>query len=102
MPEVVRAEVRQLMLLEIGPHVLGGIEFGSVGRQIESFDAALESPQIILYDSAAMPGQAVPNQQDGVGDLFGQMADEIEHLLLAHVALVQAEVELRSEERRVG
>jgi len=40
--------------------------------------------------------EAVPDQQDGLADLFVEMANEIEHLLLARGSVVNMEVDCQS------
>lgn len=63
--EVARAEVGDLVLLQVAPDVLRGIEFGSVAGQALDLNVALQTLQIILDDSAAMPAKA-KTQRDRV------------------------------------
>ena len=94
MPKIAGTEVGQLMLLQLGPDVLGGIQLRSVSRKIEGGDLPAQGGEVILDQTAAVCGQAVPNEQDGLANLCVEVADEVEHFLFAHRSFVKAEVEL--------
>ena len=63
LPEVLRAEVRQLMLFPVRPQILDWVQFRGVARKI----LQPQTSSLLLYKfphlAAAMAGQAIPNDQ---------------------------------------
>jgi hypothetical protein len=82
------------MLLEVSPDVFDRVQFRSVGRQIERFNLSVQAGEVILNDATTVSGQAIPNEQDRVADLLGEVLHKIAHFLLSHVSFVQSEIEL--------
>ena len=76
------------------------IQLGGVGRQIVHLDIALQGGHVVRNHAAAVPGQAVPDQQHRPVDLFPEMLYEIPDFLFPHGSLVQAEVELPQRDPR--
>jgi hypothetical protein len=64
------------MLLEVSPDRFGGIQLGSIGWQKEGFNLAVQAGKVILHDTAAVPRQTIPDEQDAMADLFRQMRDK--------------------------
>ena len=55
--ESARAEVAELMLLQMSPDVLGWVELGGVSRQVFQLDRSFEALNVIAHKLTAMSGQ---------------------------------------------
>lgn len=72
-----RGEVRQGVLLEIGPEGLHGVEFGSVGRKQDAVESAA-SVEELPDGSGAVSRKAVPHQQQRAAKVGCQIAQKFD------------------------
>ncbi len=75
--EVVRTEVRQLVMLPIGPDVLHRIEFRRVGGQVLKIDPASLTGDKLPHQPAAMGLRTIPDHQQLARQVAQQMAQEV-------------------------
>ena len=92
--EVMRAEVRQLVMFPIAPDVLHRIEFRSVGRQIVQRQAAPLAGDKLPDQVAAMSLGTIPDYQPSARQMTQQLGKEVHHLRGADGALVKLEIEV--------
>ncbi len=100
LPVVLGANVRQFVLLPVGPDVLHRVQFGRVGRQIGRGDPALQTGDVVLHQPAAVRGQTVPHHQQGQAQVAHQGLQKVQHLLLLYRTRVDPKVELPHGEPR--
>ena len=86
-------QVADLMGLEVPPHVLDGIEFGSVGRQPFNHDASGGAGNVVLDQAAAMDRGTVPDDAQFPRDMPLQVSEELDDLGTLDAAGVDLEVE---------
>ena len=94
MPEIARAEVRQLVLFQLRPDVLRRVQFRRVRWQIVDLDLSVQCLDVVVNQAAAMAGQPIPDQQHRTMNLLPKVLDKIEDFCFAHCSRVQAEVKL--------
>lgn len=92
--EVLRAKVRQLVLLPVTPDVFDGVEFRGIGRQELELDVAVLTIDVLFDESAAMRRQTVPDNQQFARDLSLEVSQERHDLGPADGAGKQPEIEL--------
>jgi hypothetical protein len=68
-PEVSGTEVREFVMLELTPEVLGGVEFRSIGGKPFHLDAPLLGFDELPNESAPMSRQTVPYDEDVARDM---------------------------------
>jgi hypothetical protein len=68
-PEVSGTEVREFVMLEMTPEVLGGVEFRSIGGKPFHLDGPLLGFDELPNESAPMSRQTVPNDEDVARDM---------------------------------
>ena len=94
LPEVGRAEVRQFVLLPVGPQILDRVEFRRIARKI--FQP--QTSALLLYElphrAAAMTGQSVPNDQQLAGNVPQQVREKLDDLRAADRSRKQPEIEV--------
>jgi hypothetical protein len=88
-----RAEVGKLMLLQITPNVLSGVELGRVARQRFNLNGAVEPVKIAAHQAAAMGRQSVPDDEQLTLDLSFEGAQKLDDLRAFDRAGKQTEVE---------
>jgi len=91
--ESTRAEVAQLMLLQMSPDVLRGVELGCVGWEVFELDRAFEALDVVAHELAAVSGQAVPNHQHFTSDLPPQGVEKLNQLRTLDRTWKESEVE---------
>lgn len=93
MAEIVRAEVRDLVLFEMSPDVFGWIEFWGIGRKEMKLESAVLFVDEIANRVAAVNAQAVPNNQQIAGDVAQQVPQKLNRLGGADGAGEKLEIE---------
>lgn len=93
-PEIAGADVRQFVLLQIGPDILDRIQFRRVGRQPVNLDSAFERVEIVPDQLAAMRGQAIPNDREFAGDGAQQVGQEDDDVFAANRFFKDLEIEI--------
>ena len=73
LPEVLRAEVWQLVMFPVAPDVLCRIQLGGVCGQVFERDPATLGADVLAHEAATVRGEAVPDDQQ----LAGQMPLEV-------------------------
>jgi hypothetical protein len=91
--EVVRAEVGDLMLLEVAPDVFGRIEFGGIGGKEMKFEATGLLGGKIADRATVMDAQTIPDNQQIAGDVAQQVPQKLDGLRGANRAGEKLEVE---------
>ncbi len=91
--ESARAEVAQLMLLQVPPDVLRRVEFGCIGGQVLELDRTFETFDVVAHELTAVSGQAVPDHQNLASDLPTQRVKKFNQLLSLDRPRIESEVE---------
>ena len=78
--EVAGAAIGELVVLEMPPDVLGGVELRGIARELLDLDGALEGFEVPAHQRAAMRGQAVPDHEQGLADLSAERVQELDDL----------------------
>jgi len=63
LPEIVGAQVGQLMLLPVAPQVLHRVEFRGISRETFHPDFTVQTSQVLTHQAAAVGGHAVPDDE---------------------------------------
>jgi len=98
--QVARAEVGQLALYEIAPDVFGRIEFRRIGGQRLDPDFPIQAIQIVLHQTAAVNGCAIPNHRELAADVPLEMFEELNDLRALDRAGVESEIEVPESQTR--
>jgi hypothetical protein len=88
-----RDEVGDLMGFELPPHILDGIEFGSVSGQPFDHDASLGGSHMVFDQGAAMDRSAIPEDQHFPWDVALEVSEEFDHLRALDAAGMDLEIE---------
>ena len=91
----VEAQIGDLVLFEIGPDRLNGIEFRGIGRQARNRNMAVQLYEPGVEFSAAMDGSTIPDDQQRFLDLALEGTEKFDDLLGANGPGKEPEVELR-------
>ena len=86
-------EVADLVCLEIAPHVLDGIEFGSIGRQAFDHDVSSGAGHVVLNQAAAVDRRTVPDDGPFSRYMPLEVPEELDDLGSLDAAGVDLEVE---------
>jgi hypothetical protein len=78
--EVMRAEVRQLVMFPITPDVFHRIEFRGIGRQVVQRQAAPLAGDKLPDQVAAMSLGALPDYQQSARQMTQQVREKVHHL----------------------
>lgn len=89
-----RAEVSHHVRLPVAPHILNGVEFWRVGGQPLNPDAPLLRRDPILYRTAAMSWQIIPDHQQAALELTLKLPEEVDDLLGPDRSGIQTKIEL--------
>ena len=89
---VLRAAVRKLVALEVAPHILVGIELGTVRRQMVNRDPRMRDDEVPGC-TGRVRAQPIPHQFDGTADVAQQVAHESDGVATADGVTVKLEVE---------
>ena len=92
--EVLGAEVGQFVLLGVAPDVFDRIEFGRVGWQVFQMDLSVCARHEVAHRSAAMNGQAVPDNQQPSADVPLQVLQKLDDLWRFDAAGKKPEVKI--------
>jgi hypothetical protein len=90
LPIVLGTNIRQFVLLPVGPDVLHRIQFRSVGGKILDLDSAIELDEIVAHQTAAVGRQAVPDQKQRLANVPHQRLQKIDDLRTPDRTDVQA------------
>src|SRR5208283_4156172 len=90
--DVARAQVGNLVLLQVRPDRFDRVELGRVGRQVSKREASLLSFEPRAYLSALVDSGAIPNHQQLFADLLVQGAKELDDLFALDRTIEEAEV----------
>ena len=90
----VQALIGDLVLLEVRPDRLDGIELGRIGQQARYGDMSVLFFEPSFDEARAMGGDAIPNNQQRPFDLALKGAKKLDDLLGADGASEEAEIEL--------
>ena len=88
-----RTEVRKLVMFPVTPDVLHGVELGRVPRQRLQRDPAALSADVLLHDTAAVRGQAVPDDEELAAQMALQVPEEFDDLRPFDRSREESEVE---------
>src|SRR5574337_1209049 len=91
--QVSRAQVGDLVLLQVGPDRFDRIQFGGVGRQEGNRDPAVLLFEPLPHAPTLVRADAVPNDQQLVPDLALESAQEFDDLFASDCTVDEAEVE---------
>ena len=91
----VEAQIGDLVLFEIGPDRLNGIEFRGIGRQARNRNMAVQLYEPGVEFSAAMDGSTIPDDQQRLLDLALEGTEKFDDLLGANGPGKEPEVALR-------
>lgn len=97
-PGMLGDQVGDLMSLEVPPHVFGGVELWSVGRQALDFDAATSAGQVFAHQDRAVDARAVPEDQDFAADAALEVTEELHHLRALDASGVDLKVEAQDRQ----
>src|SRR5450759_2081838 len=78
--EVPSAAIGQLVVLEMTPDVLSGIELGRIGWQLLDLNGAVERFDVFTHECRAMCGKTVPDNQQGIAQLMPEGVEELDDL----------------------
>ena len=92
--KILRAQIGQFMLLAISPDVFHRVEFRSVSRQILQKDLSTLRRHKLAHQTAAMGGQAIPNNRQLGADVSLKMFEKLDHLRGLDAAGEESEVEI--------
>ena len=82
------------MLFAMAPDIFHGVQFGGVGGKIFQFNGAALIGHEVAHQSAAMSGQAVPNNDQPFWNMSAQVAQELDDLRPFDAAGKQLKVEV--------
>src|SRR6266851_5372082 len=82
------------MLLPVTPDVLDRVELRRVGRKIGSVNPTLQGGNVVLHQPAAMAGQAIPHDQQGLVQVAHQGRKKIHDLFLLDAPGIDSKVEV--------
>jgi len=91
---ILGTEVRQGMSFQMAPDVFGGIEFRRVSRQLRQNDLTVGTLHVITHFSAAVHGQAVPDDQQSPANLAAQVTQKLHRLPALDGAAKETKVKL--------
>jgi hypothetical protein len=79
--EILGTEVRQVVLLPVGPEVLDGIELGRIGRQELQLDVSALGFDPVAHQTAAMSLQTIPDDEQLAScQMPAQVLEEVDDL----------------------
>src|ERR1043165_2915731 len=90
------------MLLAIPPDVFHRVEFRSVSRQILQMDSSALRRHILAHQTAAMSGQAIPNNRQLGADVPLKVFQELDYLWSLDAAGKKPEIEIPHSNARHG
>lgn len=91
---VPRTEVGEGVPFEVPPDVLGGVQFGGVGRESGQAQSIADCGQEVSDVATAVSGQAIPDHQEFAADLAQEATEEVNHLRRPDRPRIEPEVEL--------
>lgn len=94
LPEIAGAQVGQLVLFPVPPEVLYRIKFRRVSRETFHPDFAMQTFQVLTYESTAVCGDAVPDDEHLALDVTLEVFQEIDYLLGLDRTGVEAKVKV--------
>src|ERR1041385_344157 len=92
--KILRAQIGQFMLFAISPDVFYWVEFWSVRRQILQKDLPALRRHKLAHQTAAMGGQAIPNNRQLGADVPLKVFEKLDHLRGLDAAGEESEVEI--------
>ena len=92
--KVLRAEIRQFMLLAISPDVFDRIKFRRIGGQTLQMDAAVLLSDVFPDQPAAVRRQTIPDDRERSADVLLEMFEKFDHLRGLDAAGEKSEVEI--------
>lgn len=93
-PRVARDQIADLVLLEVSPQILGGIEFRRVGWQGGDLQTPLSGRDELFDQLAAMNGRSIPKDQEWGLQMAQECFQELNDLRTLDGARMDLEIEV--------
>lgn len=90
--DAAQAQIGEFALFGIAKEVFDRIEFGRIAGQALEDDLVAKGVDVVAYEAAAVPGQAVPDDQELGTDLRPERLEEFDQLRAADRTVKEAEV----------
>ena len=100
LPEVLRTNIGQFVLLPVPPQVLNRIEFRRVGRQVLSGDPSVQTGEEFADQTTLVRGQSIPDDQQGRGYLAEEVGEKHDDLFFRNGFIEKLEIEIPQRHTR--